>query len=78
MADVVRGVQWVQYDEWVVEWTLSWVLTEFNDVSIKVEEVWLEADAVEMEEAGEIATQGLLLVGIEALEICRHHEYQAV
>ena len=73
VTDIVRLVQWIQNYEWVVEGALSWILAEFYSVTVKVEEMRLEADAIEVEEAGKVTAQRFLVVGIEALKICWNH-----
>lgn len=76
MADVVGGIEWVQHNKGIWERPLGFL--EFYIIAVQIVQVRLEATAVEVEEAGEVAAERLRVLLVEALEVRRHHQNQAV
>lgn len=67
VADVVGGIEWVQHNEGIWERPLG--LLEFDVITVEIVQVRLEAAAVEVEEAGEVAAERLCVLLVEALEV---------
>ena len=72
VADVVGGIKWVQHNEGIWERPLG--LLEFYVIAVEIVQVRLEAAAVEVEEAREVAAERLCVLLVEALEVRRHHQ----
>ena len=65
VADVLGEVEWVQHDKRIAERTVIVIGPNIDGVSFEVAHGWVEANAVEVEKAGQVATEGGLLVLVE-------------
>lgn len=78
MAYVIRRVEGVKNYEWVCKRALLWVVAELYLVAIEVEQVGLEAYAVEVEKAGEVGAKRLLFLAVKPLQVGGNHEDKTV
>ena len=74
MANIILWSKWIKNNKLVSKWSIVFILTKLNFVTIQIKQIRFENYSVEMKEPAEISAETLFHIWIEPFQVSRNHE----
>ena len=74
MTNIILRSKRIKYNKLVSKWSIIFILTKLDFVTIQIKQIGFKNDSIEMEESTEISTETLFHIWIESFQVSRNHE----